>query len=140
MAENLPDVYFLEKDFRFKFKDYFIKGKIDRIDKIAGNQFEIIDYKTGSGKDKLETEDRRQLLLYKMVSEAAFGIKATKLSYYYLESGEKLSFEAKDKDMEKVEDWLLNSIKEIEKREFLPNPGPFTCSYCDFKGICEFKK
>ena len=140
MSEDLPEVYFLEKDFRFKFKNYFIKGKIDRIDKIADNQFEIIDYKTGSGKEELKTEDRHQLLLYKMVSEAAFGIKVVKLSYYYLESGEKLSFEAKDKDMEKVEDWLLSSITEIEKREFIPNPGPYTCSYCDFKGICEFKK
>ncbi|HPT08479.1 MAG TPA: ATP-dependent DNA helicase [bacterium] len=140
MADKLPNVYFLEKDFRFKFKNYFIKGKIDRIDKISDDQFEIIDYKTGSGKDELKVEDRRQLLLYKMVSEASFGIKVDKLSYYYLETGEKLSFSAKDKDMDKMEDWLITSIEEIEKKEFLPKPSKFTCDYCDFKGICEFKQ
>jgi DNA helicase-2/ATP-dependent DNA helicase PcrA len=140
MAEQLPNVYFLEKDFRFKFKDYFIKGKIDRVDKLTDGQFEIIDYKTGLSKDKLETADRYQLLLYKLVAEASFGIKVDKLSYYYLESGHKLSFSAKDKDMEKIEEWLLKNISEIEKREFLPKPGNFTCPFCDFQGICEFKQ
>ncbi|MFA5644298.1 MAG: ATP-dependent DNA helicase [Patescibacteria group bacterium] len=140
MAEDLPKVYFLEKDFRFKFKDYFIKGKIDRVDKLADGSFEIIDYKTGSAKEKLEVGDKRQLVLYKIVAEASFGIKIDKLTYYYLEDGSKLSFSAKDKDIEKMEEWLLNSILEIEKREFIPKPSSFNCGYCDFKGICEFRE
>ena len=136
----LPNIYFLEKDFRFKFKDFLVKGKIDRVDKISDNSFEIIDYKTGASKDKLETDDRRQLVLYKMVAEASFGIKVDKLSYYYLEDGQKLSFEAKDKDIEKMEKWLIDSVEEIRKKQFLPKPSSFTCGFCDFKGICEFKQ
>jgi CRISPR/Cas system-associated exonuclease Cas4 (RecB family) len=75
-----------------------------------------------------------------MVAEASFGIKIDKLSYYYLEDGQKLSFEAKDKDIEKMEEWLINSVEEIRKKQFLPKPSPNTCKYCDFKGICEFKQ
>jgi DNA helicase II / ATP-dependent DNA helicase PcrA len=139
MSNELPNVYFLEKDFRFKFQDFLVKGKIDRVDKLADGSFEIIDYKTGSAKDTLETGEKRQLVLYKMVVEASFGIKADKLSYYYLEDGSKLSFSAKDKDIEKMEEWLVESVKEIRKKQFLPKPSSFTCPFCDFKGICEFR-
>lgn len=138
MSANLPEIYFLEKDFRFKFQDFLVKGKIDRVDKIGEGSFEIIDYKTGSGKYDLSADDKKQLVLYKMVAEASFGIKVDKLSYYYLENSQKLSFEAKDKDIEKMEKWLVDSVAEIRKKQFLPKPSSFTCDFCDFKGICEF--
>ena len=135
-----PNIYFLEKDFRFKFQDFLIKGKIDRVDKIADNSFEIIDYKTGESKNKLKTEDKRQLILYKVVAEASFGIKVDKLSYYYLEDGNKLSFTAQEKDIEKMEKWLIDSVAEIRKKQFLPNPGDYSCGFCDFNTICEFRQ
>jgi DNA helicase-2/ATP-dependent DNA helicase PcrA len=140
LNSELPNIYFLEKDFRFKFKDFFIKGKIDRIDKIGEGSFEIIDYKTGAAKEKLEAGEKKQLILYKMVAEASFGIKVDKLSYYYLEDGQKMSFAAKDKDIEGMEEWLLQSITEIQKKQFLPKPSPYTCPFCDFKGICEYRQ
>lgn len=139
MSSPLPNVYFLEKDFRFKFQDFFIKGKIDRVDKIGENSFEIIDYKTGSAKETLVLGEKRQLILYKMVAEASFGIKVDKLSYYYLEDGKKVSFIAKDKDMEGMEKWLIDNVTEIKKKQFIPKPSPYTCPYCDFKGICEYR-
>ncbi len=138
--QTRPEVKFLEKDFRFKFKEFLIKGKIDRVDKIGENSFEIIDYKTGKSNDKLTAEEKRQLVLYKIVAESAFAIKVDKLSYYYLESGEKLSFEANNKDIDKTEEWLINSVSEIQKKQFLPKPSPHTCPFCDFKSICEFRQ
>lgn len=139
MGADLPDIYFLEKDFRFKFQDFLVKGKIDRVDKIGEGSFEIIDYKTGESKDKLTADDKKQLVLYKMVAEASFGVKVDKLSYYYLEDGTKMSFEAKDKDIEKMEEWLVESVEEIRKKQFIPKPSSFTCDFCDFRGICEFR-
>lgn len=140
LFDKLPQVYFLEKDLRYKFNGNTIIGRIDRIDKLENGNFEIIDYKTGNAKESLSTEDKRQLLLYKIMIENVLELKVEKMSYYYLETNNKLSFEAKDKDIDKTLEWLKNSIEEINKKEFLPNPSTFNCSYCDFKDICEFRQ
>ena len=79
------------------------------------------------------------MILYKVVAEASFGIKVDKLSYYYLEDGNKLSFTAQEKDIEKMEKWLIDSVAEIRK-QFLPNPGDYSCGFCDFNTICEFRQ
>ena len=87
-----PDTMFLEKSFNVKIGGHTLKGSIDRIDRLNGNEIEIIDYKTGSAKEKVEADQKRQLILYKIVAEEVFGLKATKLSFYYLEGGNKVFF------------------------------------------------
>jgi DNA helicase-2/ATP-dependent DNA helicase PcrA len=134
-----PSVMFLEKNFSHKFGDYFFKGAIDRVDRLPDGTVEIIDYKTGSPKEKLDYQAKRQLILYKIVMEESFGLKVSKLSFYYLENGIKATFEADDKMMEKLKLEIIEAVKEIRKGEFLPNPG-MMCEFCDFRDICEFRK
>lgn len=140
LSEKLPQVYFLEKDLKYKFNGYTIIGRIDRIDKLQNGKFEIIDYKTGNAKESLNPEDKRQLILYKIMIESVLGLEVEKMSYYYLEANSKLSFEAKEVDVEKALEWLKKNIEEINKKEFLPKPSSFNCSFCDFKDICEFRQ
>lgn len=137
--EGFPEVLFLEKAFSFKMGDYFFRGAIDRVDRLADGSIEVIDYKTGSAKEKLTFQQKRQLILYKIVLEEAFGLKVSKLSFYYLENGSKFSFEAKPKDEEKLRQEISDTIEEIKKCQFLPNPS-MLCEYCDFSGICEFRQ
>jgi DNA helicase II / ATP-dependent DNA helicase PcrA len=140
--EDLPNIYFLEKAFKFKFNfpsnPFSFRGKIDRVDKLENGNFEIIDYKTGKAKDKINSDDRRQLILYKIVCEALYDIKVDILSYFYLE-GDKISFTPKDKDVEKVEDWALKHVSDIREMKFNPDPSIFKCDYCDFRDICDYR-
>lgn len=139
-VENPPlEVIYLEKRFSFKIKGDVIKGAIDRVDLLEDKTLEIVDYKTGNPKDKLEAKDKKQLILYQLFLEDFLNKKVSKLSYYYLENGEKISFIAKEKEIEKVKLDIVNEISEIKKRNFPPKPS-MLCKYCDFNRICEFKQ
>lgn len=137
-TDGLPEIIFLEKNFTFKVGDGIIKGAIDRVDKLPDGTLEIIDYKTGNPKDKLVYTDKRQLILYKIFLEEFLKISVSKLSYYYLEGTYKTSFEAKDKEVEKLRQEVLEEISEIKKGNFPPNPSEL-CKYCDFRDICQWR-
>ena len=138
LDEGTPEILFLEKNFTFKIGDGVIKGAIDRVDRLSDGTLEIIDYKTGNPKEKLEYTDKRQLILYKIFLEEFLGTKVSLLSYYYLEGGYKTSFVAKDKDVEKLRLEVLAEIAEIKKSNFPPNPSEL-CKYCDFRDICQWR-
>ncbi len=139
-SSNPPgEILFLEKRFSFKIGDNTIKGTIDRVDKLADGTLEIVDYKTGKTKDRFNFEDKRQLILYKLFLEEFLKVKVSQLSYYYLESGEKKSFEATDKEIERLMLEINKEIADIKKRKFVPKPG-MMCKFCDFNTICEFRQ
>jgi DNA helicase II / ATP-dependent DNA helicase PcrA len=53
-TEKPPETLLLEKNFSFKIGGDIIRGAIDRVDRLADGTLEIIDYKTGKDKDRLE--------------------------------------------------------------------------------------
>lgn len=133
------EILFLEKKFSFRIGGDIIKGAIDRVDRLPDGTLEVIDYKTGKNKEKLEFKDKRQLILYLVFLEEFLGEKVGKLSYYFLESGEKMSFKATPKEIEKLKSGVMEEIAAIKNRNFTPNPSPM-CAFCDFNTICEFRQ
>ena len=129
----------LELGFYLKLMDNTIKGQIDRIDELEGDEVEIIDYKTGKPKEKLSQDDKEQLLIYQIAAEDVLGLKPKKLTYYYLEENKKLSFSPSQEDKKMIKEKLLDYIEQIKNSDFKPTPG-WQCQYCDFKDICEYRK
>ena len=134
-----PQIMFLEKKFSFKIGEDVIKGTIDRVDRLGDGTLEIIDYKTGKNKIKLEFKDKRQLILYQLFLEEFLKVKVSALSYYFIEDGEKISFTPTEKDIAKLRSDVMAEIAAIKKREFFPTPSPM-CKFCDFNTICEFRQ
>jgi len=128
----------LEQKFNLKIGGYTINGAIDRIDKLDDG-VEIIDYKTGSAKEKLKDDDKEQLLIYQIAAEQVFNLNPKKLTYYYLDQGKEIPFLGTEQDKEKLKEKIISQIKEIKKSNFNPTSG-WQCAWCDFKNICEFAR
>jgi len=126
----------LEMPFNLKIGDYTLFGIIDRIDETK-NGVVIIDYKTGKSKDKLDFENKEQLLIYQIAAQEVFKIKPTELTYYYLENGKKTSFLGTEKDIGEQKIKIIEEIEQIKNSEFRATPG-WQCGFCDFKDICDF--
>jgi len=135
-VKNPPDVLGLEMSFNLKIGGQTINGRIDRVDQLP-NGVAIIDYKTGKAREKLDADDKEQLLIYQIAAEEVLKLKPQTLTYYYLNEYQKASFLGTDKDKNVLKDKIVQEIEEIKKSDFKATPG-WQCSYCDFKDICDF--
>ena len=133
-----PNPFLLEQDFRLKLGGCVFRGKIDRIDLLCDGTHEIIDYKTGSPKEKLSKDDKRQLLLYQLATARVLELQPTRLTFHYLKDGSRQSFIGNDDDLGKLEEEIETTIEKINSGDFTPNPSSINCQNCDFAGICEF--
>ena len=132
----------LERWFKIKIGDYLIHGRIDRVDQLTDGGLEIIDYKTGAAKEKVEGEDKDQLLIYQMAAGRLPEYKQIgapkKLTYFYLNENSKVSFLGDDKELNKLEEKLTGAIAAIKSGNFTATPG-HVCKYCDFRDICQYR-
>ncbi len=137
LKKELPVIFGIESGFTLKVGKIVLRGRIDRIDKIEDG-YEIIDYKTGSPKKKLDWNLKRQLLLYQLAAEECFDppLKIKKLTFHYIEDNSRLIFVAKDAEKIKLKDQILSVVDQIKSSDFTAKPG-MHCQWCDFKDICE---
>jgi len=131
----------LELPFSFVLKNGVkVFGKIDRIDK-KGKGIEIIDYKTGIDNPKAEKTHKLQLAMYAL---AATRVKDSilnrrpediTLTLHFLERNTKKSMNFKQKDLDKLEDELIEKVEEIEKSDFKCSKSVL-CVNCEYKMLC----
>lgn len=133
-AEGEP--VWLEKKFDFKVGPHHVRGRVDRVDRLPGGDYELIDYKTGERKSTEELNDDLQLALYRLAAREAWGIEASTGSYYYVLDGDKVAAPTNPDDAERVERTVLQVGEGILSQDFEPRPSPTVCSWCDYRLIC----
>lgn len=115
-SEQPKKIEFLEKKFKLKLGDYKFTGKIDRADLNDDSTIDIIDYKTGAPKEKLNPEDKNQLLVYQWAAQEEFKHKIRALRYWYLASlRESTEFLGTEKEIENTKNMLLDTITRIRE-------------------------
>lgn len=133
-AEGVP--VWLERKFDFRIGEHHVRGRVDRVDRLASGKYELIDYKTGERKSAAELENDMQLALYRLAAREVWGLEAETGSYYYVLDAEKVMAPAKPDDAERVERTVLQVGEGILGQDFEPRPSPTVCSWCDFRLIC----
>lgn len=131
----------LELPFSFPLKNGVkVFGKIDRID-ATPHGIEIIDYKTGQDNPKAEKSYELQLAIYALaatrVKDPIFhhDPQDITVTLYFLEGNTKRSLHFSKEDLEKLENTLLEKIKEIENSDFVCSKSVL-CVTCEYKMLC----
>lgn len=133
---TLAPAFWIERDYNLKIGPHVLNGRVDRADVLPDGTLEIIDYKTGSLKKESELKKNNQLALYALAAKKVFGRTASKLTWYFLDEGKKVTTSRTEKELAQLEGDVQEKIGEIIKSDFVPTPS-FACKFCDFKNICE---
>lgn len=151
-AKNYPgnfNVIDTEKRFEVPIKindeTHLLTGKIDRIDKLPDESFEVIDYKTVRKMPaENKSEDNLQLGVYHLGLLALWPklIKENRkisVSLYYLMHGEKFTFMRKNDDADRTKEKVSKIICDILKSDYKPLQSPL-CGWCGYQNICPLWK
>ncbi len=123
--------------FELDLDDLVLTGRIDRIDKLEDGTHEIIDYKTNRKLPRLESlAADLQLPIYQFAAEREFGIRASRLTFYYLLPDQRYSTRPWDAErLSAMVERLRGVARAVRAGEFEPTPNRL-CPWCDFKEQC----
>ncbi|MFT3864085.1 MAG: ATP-dependent DNA helicase [Solirubrobacterales bacterium] len=134
ISESEP--VWLERKFDFKVADHHVRGRVDRVDRLPGGDYELIDYKTGERKTEEDLDSDLQLALYRMAAREAWDIEAAYASYDYVLDADKVAAPTKPDDAERVERTVVTVGEGVLSQDFEPRPSPTVCSWCDYRLVC----
>ena len=128
-----------ERQFTFKLGPHLLRGRVDRVDRLPGGEYELIDYKTGRPKSAAQLADDVQLSLYAVGAREAWSLEASRQAYYYVLDDEKVAVPVLAGDADRAE-WIREVAYEVAEgilsQGFEPTPSFAACSVCDYRLVC----
>jgi DNA helicase-2/ATP-dependent DNA helicase PcrA len=134
-SEEAQPMWF-ERQFTFKLGRHVLRGRVDRVDRLPGGEYELIDYKTGRPKSPEQLADDVQLSIYAVGAREAWALEASRQAYYYLLDDQKVAVpDERDRG-----DWVCDVATEVAEgilsQGFEPTPSFAACSICDYRLVC----
>ena len=135
-SEESRPIWF-ERQFTFKLGRHLLRGRVDRVDRLPGGEYELIDYKTGRPKSPEQLADDVQLSLYAVGAREAWRLETSRQAYYYLLDDQKVAVPNDERDRG---DWVCEVATEVAdgilSQGFEPTPSFQACSICDYRLVC----
>jgi RecB family exonuclease len=128
------DVLAAEVSFSFHLGAKQVKGRIDRMDRIAENVVRVIDYKSGAAKTPRYADDSLQLSIYAMGARA-LGFVPRELVFLNLKGNEQIVTTRSPAQLEKAKQRIEDAARGIDAGDFAPRTGQH-CQWCDFSSLC----
>jgi DNA helicase II / ATP-dependent DNA helicase PcrA len=135
-AEQPATPVWFERQFQFKLGPHMLRGRVDRVDRLPGGEYELIDYKTGRPKDATQLADDVQLSLYAVGARESWRLDASRQAYYYLLDDEKVAVPDDTRRDEWVREVATEVAEGIRSQGFEPTPSYGACSICDYRLVC----
>jgi DNA helicase-2/ATP-dependent DNA helicase PcrA len=133
--EPVQPVWF-ERAFSFRMGAHTLRGRVDRVDRLADGGHELIDYKTGRPRSAAALREDVQLSLYAVGAREAWQLEASQQSYLYVLDDEKVRVPSSEIDAA----WIADTVDEVAgailAQDFEPTPSYTACSMCDFRIAC----
>ena len=138
-----------ERTFAFRLGPHHLRGRVDRVDRLAGAggavrersdgagaEYELIDYKTSRPRTAEQLAGDVQLSLYALAAREAWGLESSRQAYYYVLDDLRVPVPRGERDAEAVRDVVLEVGEGILAQAFEPTPSAAACSHCDYRIVC----
>jgi RecB family exonuclease len=136
LLEEPAQPLWFERSFAFSLGAHHIRGRVDRVDRLADGTYELIDYKTGYPKTAAQLSEDIQLSLYAIAAREAWDLGETRQAYYYVLDDRKVPVPREAGGTEWVRDAVLEAGEGILAQNFEPTPSPAVCAHCDYRIVC----
>jgi DNA helicase-2/ATP-dependent DNA helicase PcrA len=134
-SEHVDPVWF-ERGFTFRMGRHTVRGRVDRVDRLAEGGWELIDYKTGRPRSVADLREDVQLSLYAIGAREAWQLEAAEQAYLYVLDDEKVRVPTDEMDPDWITETVLEVADGIQAQGFEPTPSFATCSRCDYRIAC----
>ncbi|MFL5737224.1 MAG: RecB family exonuclease [Actinomycetota bacterium] len=126
----------LEFRFSIEIEGVQVNGMIDRMDRLPGGGYEIIDYKTNRRLPPLSRIERDlQLSIYHLAAREVWGIDPERLTLYYLLPGQRMTTSRTPADVDDLRSRIATVAERIAAGKFDPRENAL-CDWCDYQALC----
>jgi RecB family exonuclease len=126
----------LEFRFSVEIDGVTLSGVIDRMDRIPGGGYEIVDYKTNRRLPPQSRIDQDlQLSIYYLAAREVWGIEPERLTLHYLLPGQRMTTVRTPADVEDLRSRITIVAERVEAGKFEPRQNPL-CDWCEYQALC----
>ncbi|MDR1123618.1 MAG: PD-(D/E)XK nuclease family protein [Elusimicrobiota bacterium] len=126
-----------EREFMFDYEGWTIRGKIDRIDRLEDDSWEVIDYKTDAQlEENYDITSSLQLGVYSIGARRAWNLKKGKATVYFVALDKKISAGFDSFNEREILDIFTAAGEAIEARKFAPDTKH--CPRCLMNNRCPY--
>ncbi|HET9742428.1 MAG TPA: ATP-dependent DNA helicase [Terriglobales bacterium] len=131
-----PPVLATEKSFRIALAEGIaVRGRIDRIDRVADGLVRIVDYKTGRPKKSDDARMSIQLSIYAWAMEKLERWRTERVVFHNIEDNTLVEATRSPRQLAEAEETVLEVADALHQRRFEPKTG-MACRSCRFSVVC----
>jgi DNA helicase-2/ATP-dependent DNA helicase PcrA len=128
------EVIATERTFSFQLAQREIRGRIDRIDRLEDGTVRVVDYKTGTPKDRKFADESLQLSIYSM-AVSRMDLTPKELVLVNVQDSSHAVSVRTPKQLESAREEIEEAAEGIAAGRFDPKPGQH-CRWCDYRRLC----